>query len=190
MKVATSSKKKAPAKAVTPTKKKVGASTSSKSAYDVILELLAESYSCGEESLPRDRLTKGTGLKPKTVANAITKLKQEELIVCDPKSLHLTEAGIQKVGTLANIATTNAERQERLKEKLKGRKAIELFELLSDGGIYDKDETAKALGYDGKKVKSFMNLIASVKGQGLLEYPDSDSLQLTDMCFPFGRGSE
>ena len=91
---------------------------------------------------------------------------------------------------LASIATTNAERQARLKERLKGKKkAIELFELLSDGGVYDRDEIAKTLGYEDKKIKGFVNLICSVKGLGLLEYPDKNSLQLPDVCFPFGRGS-
>lgn len=190
MKVAPNQKKLPTKKAGTTSKKKSGDAATKKGAQQVILELAAESYSLGEESLPRARLTQGTGLAAKTVTNNLAKLKQKGLIECpDAQTLRLTPEGVRAAGSLANAPATNAERQERLKEKLTG-KQLALFDLLADGGARDRDDVARALGYENKKTKAFVNLKGKLSSQGLLSYPDSRSMQLADLCFPLGREAD
>ena len=190
MKVAPNQKKPPTKKAGTNSSKKTknNDGASKKSAQQLILELTAESYSLGEDSLPRDRLTQGTGLAAKTVVNNLTKLKKQGLIEYpDAQSLRLTTPkGVQAAGSLAQAPATNAERHERLKKNLKG-KQIALFDLLADGGARDRDDVARALGYENKRTKAFENVKGKLSGQGLLSYPDNQTMQLADLCFPFGR---
>jgi predicted transcriptional regulator len=188
MKVTANSRKKLPIKAGSSSAKSRDA-TSKKSAQEIILELAAESYSLGNETLPRSRLTMGTGLATKTVINNLAKLKQKGLIEYpDPKTIKLTQEGVNAVGTLANLPKTNADRHECIKKNLKG-KHINLFDLLLDGNIHDKNAIANALGYDSQKTKGFVNLIGAMRSQGLVEYPDKQTVKLSDICFPFGRDS-
>jgi len=179
-------KKKTPVKAGASARKaKTG--DVKKSAQDIILELLAESAGIGEESLPRERLTKGTGLAAKTVNNNITKLKQKGWVDYDAKTIHLTENGMESSGAMANVPKTNAEIHERTKSKLKGKEIL-LFEMLADGNVRDRNEVAQALGYENMKTKAFLNVVGKLSGQGIAEYPDKQSVQLSDKCFRFGRG--
>lgn len=175
-------------------KKKAGGSATTsnnkntkKSAQQIILELVAESYSLGNDSLPRAKLTMGTGLATKTVANNLAKMKTKGLIECpDSKLVRLTPEGIEEAGPLIAAAPkTNAEYQERLKATLKG-KQVQLFDLLADGKTHSRVDVAKCLGYDGI-TKGFVNLLGSLRGKKMLDYPDKESVQLADLCFHFGR---
>lgn len=126
----------------------------------------------------------------KTVANALTKLKKSNYVIIEGKTLRLTDEGKAFLGPKAEKGgqgATNNDVHESLKEDMK-KKEIELFETLLDGKIHDKDEIALALNYkDGKKTKTFMNMIGVLKTNGVIHYPDKDSIQLVhDTCFPWG----
>ena len=180
--------KKLPTKANASSKTKSSDATSKKTAQQIILELVAEAHSLGE-SLPRIRLTQGTGIATKTATNNLAKLKQKGWIDYDAETVRLTLEGIKAAGPLANPPTTNGDRHERLKKSLKG-KQVKLFDLLADGSVHDRDTVAQALDFDGMKQKGFVNLVGALRGQGIVEYPDNKTVQLTDMCFPFGRKVE
>lgn len=185
--------KSSPAKAgATIVKKKSGGGNggkNKKSAKEIILEIAATELNAGRDVIDRSLLTKGTGLATKTATNNLGKFKNEGLIEYpDPKTFKLTPAGIEACGSLIKVPKTNAERHEHIKEKLK-KKEVELFELVMDGEVYKKEDLAKKLGYEDKKTKAFVNLIGGMRGGGILDYPDKDTLQLSDTCFPFGRGN-
>jgi hypothetical protein len=158
-----------------------------RSAQDIILGLLAESAGMGEESFPREHLTRGTGLADKTVRNNLTKLKAKGWVEFDSQVIRLTASGRASSGAMENVPMTNAELHERIKINLKG-KPLELFELMQDGEVHEKDMLAQKLGYEDKMVKAFKNVISTLSGRGLVQYPDPSSAQLSDKAFRFGRG--
>lgn len=166
--------------------KKFAGKESKQSAQDQVLEILAESLSLGQEVVERSKLPKMTGLSPKTIANALTKLKKEELIEMDSKTIRLVEKGKEKVKALIIIPKTNLDRHSMLKQKLKGKELV-VFDMMAQGFEMDKTSLAKALGYDDKSTKAFQNLMSSMKGKGILEYPTKETVRLTDFCFPRGR---
>ena len=190
MKVTNRSGKVAPNKASSPAKPQYGNSSNKLGAKQLILKMVAESYSLGEESLPRSRLIRGTGIAAKTVTNNIAKLKNEGLIEYpDSTSIRLTSKGMKQVGGLADPPKTNAELQERIKEKLTGKK-LRMVDLLSDGLPHSKEEIAVGLDFQSKSQKGFVNLLGSMRSSGFVSYPDNQTAELTDMWFPFGRDSE
>ena len=83
--------------------------------------------------------------------------------------------------------TTNTEVHTKIKSQLKG-KYVQLFDMLSDGEIHDKDKVALSLDFPlGKKQKGFLNMLGVMKNQeGLITYPSTSTLQLVqEICFPF-----
>lgn len=178
--------KKSPVKAKA-TVSKSKSDGNKKSAQDTIFELVAESHGLRNDSLARDQLSKGTGIAAKTVANNLIKLKQKGLVEYDATTVHLTSKGIEKAGPLASGPTSNEEIHERLKKGLKG-KQVKLFDLLADGGIHDRNVFAVELDFEDAKKKGFKNLCSALSGKGLVEYPDKQTMTLTDTCFPLGRG--
>jgi hypothetical protein len=186
MKVATTTKKPPTRAASTNVTKKA---PQKRAVVDVILETVAEAYSIsfGKVPLERKRLEIVTGLKKKTIDNTLPQLGRNGWITYDSKTLQLTAEGVKKVGSLVSFPQNNAECQARIKQNLKG-KAIELLELLEDGRAHNCGDVAVKLGYDSAKKKSFANLKGSLKGKGFAEYSsDKQSIQLSDVCFPFGR---
>ena len=150
-------------------------------AQATILDLLAVSYSRGEDSMPKDRLIVQSKLAAKTVNNNIPKLRKEGLIEeCpDSKSLRLTEEGIEFMGDKAK-RMTQEEKVESIKEGLKGNQ-LKLFEYLRDGKVHLKEDAALALGFEqGAKQKTFVNLIGKMRSLKILDYPDKKSLKLCD----------
>jgi hypothetical protein len=85
---------------------------------------------------------------------------------------------------MENMLETNAELHVRIKSNIKG-KPLELFELMEDGEIHDKDSLAHKLGYEDKTIKAFKNAISNLSGRGLVQYPDTSSARLSDKAFRF-----
>ena len=84
---------------------------------------------------------------------------------------------------------TNAEIHVDICSKLEGRQ-LRIFGFLVDGDMYDKDKIARSMGFIilGGKAKSFMKAVEDMCNAGIVEeIPNSNSIQLTDKCFPFGR---
>jgi Mn-dependent DtxR family transcriptional regulator len=175
---------------VTKHPKPTATTTQSKSSLgktaDLILNVLAEELSMNKDVVPRSKMMSVTGLAAKTLANAYTKLKQQEFIEMDAQSIRLTTAGKTLVADWVIQPKTNQDRHDDIKSKLKG-KQITLFDLLQDGHTQSKNDVAVALHYEGKSTKAFQNLVAAMKSKGVVEYPTQDTVRLTDVCFPCGR---
>jgi DNA-binding transcriptional regulator YhcF (GntR family) len=185
--------KEAPAKATvssTKTSKKLEGSSNGGiggGAKQKILEALGTFYARGTKVVCKDKLTKKTKLSPKTIANTIPKMQREGLLETpEPKMVSLSQKAIESLGDLTIAGTTNAEVQEKIKSDL-NPKEVALFDALLDGGTYDKDQIAQKLDYkDGRKTKSFVNLIGKLKSAQIIHYPTKDSISLDkNTCFPF-----
>lgn len=144
----------------------------------------------GQESLERKKLSALTGIQGKsTIANALTKLKNEGWMIVTPDSITITESGMTKADPIAvqsavqDIPTTNAAFHEQVKKQYKLKpKAIELFDSIQDGNSYEKEKLAKALGM--KVNSTFANLLTSLKKFGIIEF-DRKTVRLTDDMMPF-----
>ena len=180
-----SSKKKTTPKALhTKAKKTVSKSDSTgnkKTAQETMLELVAKAYALGKDKLHRDRLTMDTDLAAKTISNNLPKLKEKGWIDFDTKTIWLTTQGLQHMGDLAKRPSSNAERIDMMTKSFTPKQK-EMFRLLTtkNGKTCLKDDIAKELGYEHGKVKAFVNLIGSMRGKGVVEYPEPTTIRLTD----------
>lgn len=183
-------KSPSPAKAKPTNAKPSKNKTGDKPATRVILETMALLYARGTETPERKKVASLTALNPKTMANAVTKLKQKDLLECPSgDTFKLTDKGVEELSEFleGEIGKTNEEVHEKIKAKLKG-KEVAFFDLLVDGAEHDKEVVAKALGFvDGKKQKGFQNLAGVLKNKhSVVFYPTKDTVQLVkDVCFPW-----
>jgi len=172
-------KKSSPTKATTPAAKKKTGSSSSPSAREQILKIVADSYCRGKNLVKIDKLVTTTKLAKKTIMNAVGKLKKEKILnVPEAGSVGLTEEGVEYMGEDCKILSPE-EKRAKMMENLSG-KSLKLYELLQDGETRSKEDVAKELGFEGKKQKGFVNLIGKNKTGGMVEYPDKDHIKMTD----------
>ena len=174
-------------------KHKVGSSGGtalSGAALTILNKAAALKKALGQNSLERSKLPALTGIQGKsTIANALTKLKNDNLMLVAPGEITITDLGMEKVNPaevtaiLEEIPTTNAEFHEKVKEthKLKP-KQIELFECIQDGKAHQKKEVARKL--DMKMNSTFANLLTSLKKLGIIEF-ENKTVRLTDTMMPF-----
>ena len=100
----------------------------------------------------------------------------------------ITAAGLQRPEIKAlKPPTTNIEHHNNIKSHL-NPKQIEIFGVLVDGKVHSRSEVASGLGYASHK-GHFQNTLSGMKGLGIISYPRSNEVQLTDMCFILGPGS-
>ena len=174
-------------KAKVDTKKSGGADKKGKSAEEKIMEVLAKFHACGETPVEKEKVSKQADVAAKTLANTLPKLKRKDHVHVDKNLLSLTEAGVEFMGDLAKVASSNDEVLERIKEELKG-KQLALFEALLDGEVHCKEEVARKLGFDDAKKKGFVNLAGALSGKKIVSYPEKGKIQLNhERCFPFGK---
>ena len=171
-----------------------------------IIATLAQQRALGETSVPLKKLKtlcQYPGTEPSFKNNIISKLKTQKGTIEYPEKgcVGLTESGVafaEESGLTAKAHTTNEEVQEHLKETLLSRKShLEVFDFLAkDGKPHTQDECAKACTttYDANSLSFANNIMSKMRSSGLLEDVDKTSkikaertVQLTDMCFPFGR---
>ncbi|KAL3935884.1 MAG: hypothetical protein SGARI_002785 [Bacillariaceae sp.] len=135
--------------------------------------------------------------------NIVSKLKSQKNVIEYPEPGHvgLTESGIafaEESGLAAKAHTTNEEVQEHFKETMLTRKShLEIFEfLVKDGKPHTFAECANSCSTtcDAASASFNNNIICKMRSSGLLEDVDKSgksraerTVQLTDMCFPFGR---
>jgi len=129
--------------------------------------------------------------KSSTVAHAYTKLKNEKLILCNSKTVSLTDAGSEAAGPVS-LVNTSEPIHDAFKKKLKGLKPRQIFEILLDGRAVDRETIADTIGTNVKS-STFAHALTPLRKLGLLEEvgdktnPKRKRLRLTDSAFPFGR---
>ena len=91
-------------------------------------------------------------------------LKKSGLIDKVNSLLKLTDAGIEAIGGADAIKPpeNNDEAQAMLRDKLKIRKAKQMFDKLTDGKAYSREELAEEVGMDAAS-RSFRTYVSSVK---------------------------
>jgi len=159
-------------------------------ALTILNKAAALKTALGHNSLERTKLTALTGIHGKsTIANALTKLKNDDLMLVTPEEITITDLGLEMANPaeaqamLEGIPITNAQYHKSVKEQYKLKpKQIEFFDFIADGKIYHKEEVAKRLGM--KMNSTFFNLLTSLKKFGIIEY-DSKTVRLTDTMMPF-----
>ena len=150
----------------------------------------AQKLRLGQDSIDRKTLPALTGIHGKsTIANALTKIKNNGWMVVTPQEVTITEAGIAAAdaeavqAAMQNIPTTNAEYRQSVQDqhKLKA-KAVELINYIQDGASYEKEDVANHLGL--KMNSTFSNLLTPLKKLEIIEF-DRKTIRLTDKMFPF-----
>jgi Mn-dependent DtxR family transcriptional regulator len=100
-------------------------------------------------------------------------------------TIKITELGMEQVIPI-DIPTSNEEAQQKIKEKLKGNKPRRIFDYLCDGKPHKKSDIMVAI--DCTNPSTFAPMMSRyLKKHGYIEYPKKGMVQLTDVCFPFGR---
>ena len=100
-------------------------------------------------------------------------------------SIKITELGMEQVDPI-DIPTSNEEAQQKIIEKLKGTKPRRIFDYLLDGKPHRKVDIMVAV--DCTNPSTFAPMMSrELKKHGYIEYPEKGRVQLTDVCFPFGR---
>jgi len=187
-KTATSpTKSKAPAKAKTTATKKAKA-TSKSQLLGVINQLAPLHDGKPPRDLVAQRAGYGDGNNGSFKKALFRASKRGQVDLSDKSSVFLTEKGQQEAGDVPELPT-NKEAQEAILEELTSKRK-EAFELLNDGKVYLRSDIAAKLGYESEKHQGFKKLLDRIKAMGYLDYPDKDSVQLSDTCFPNGRDAE
>jgi hypothetical protein len=133
---------------------------------------------------PQLMMHSGNGKTPAGFSKRLGKHKGAGLVSfpCS-KTVTFTDKGLEQYGNKVDPSTlTNDFFQTKLKETLKSQKAVELFDLLSDGKVHGFMETAKELGYDNAKLSGYQKVACSMSAKGLLKYSKT-TIQLTNKCF-------
>ena len=125
---------------------------------------------------------------------ALSQLSQMHLIEYpDGKSTSLT------AGALASLKPVtppkdNEAAQERLCRLLIGKngkvgstKTTIIFGALKDGQVHTREAIAQASGHSHLRSTGFTKGLSFLSSMGLVSYPDSKTVQLTDIAFPYGR---
>jgi len=109
----------------------------------------------------------------KAFANQITILsKHKGLITFDSTTMDLTEAGEKLAEVTEASLPSLGEQVDKVKADLTkgGKKGKEMVDLLRDGHVHSRADVAEAMGYDSAKVKAFVNLMSSLKGEDIIQY--------------------
>lgn len=160
----------------------------------LILIALREQLDLGITAPSRIQICASAGYKnlhSKGYVAAMKKLKTSGFIEYpDKDSVSLTQEGATHAPSTAPRATTNAEIQARLKNMLKD-KAVQVFDILSDGQAHNREEVCYAIGYQHLASKGFVAALKQMKALNILTSPEDNKkmIQLTDIAFPFGRPS-
>ena len=137
---------------------------------------------------PNERVRSIAEISKATYPSLISRMVQKKLLERgDAGCIKITKLGMTQVDPI-NIPTTNDEAQRRIKDKLNGNKPRQIFDYLSDGKPRKKTEIMKAI--DCMNQSTFAPLLSrELKRPGYIEYPEQGMVQLSDVCFPYGRYS-
>uniref|UniRef100_A0A7S1V835 Uncharacterized protein n=1 Tax=Grammatophora oceanica TaxID=210454 RepID=A0A7S1V835_9STRA len=172
------------------------------SIYAKIVYSVLELQALGFEQPSKTQVALLSGYtNPETAAfrNALSIVRTKSGFVdyLSKKRVKLTDIAIQTLAP-ATPPPNNAAVHRRLcgvisKGKKCGPKIQQIFMMLTDGLEHAKKEVAAANGYTNTETSAFRNSLAKLGGLGLLEYPTmgaNGTVQLTDLCFPYGRSGE
>lgn len=146
----------------------------------------------GGGGAPRELVAKRAGYgNPKSQAftKALSRQTKNGFLTTDGDLLILTEAGEGLAEKCDDLSSDNETQLAKIEASLSAKQR-DLFLLLRSGGSETKKHLADALDYENAKVQGFTKLLSRVKAQGYLEDApggDRNSVQLSDLCFPFGR---
>jgi hypothetical protein len=139
-----------------------------------------------KDGVEKKKLGSLTGIDgASTIRNALAKLTREGKVDPTRETVSITDEGLQAVDTTAldqiKLATTNKEHHESVKSGLKKRE-VDLFEVISDGRVYEKTHVAKELGMTMNS--TFRNLVAAVVRVDIVEHVGKGSIRLHENMFP------
>ena len=145
---------------------------------------LAKLWMIGNRRPLRSMLQMMIGLKhPVSVDNLLREMDKKGLVQrpC-PASVELAATALELPG-VKNMRppVDNVEHHTAIKGLL-GSKQIDIFDVLSDGRVHTRKEVAEILGYPSH-VGNFQNRLSPMSNLGIISYPSSKEVQLTDMCF-------
>ena len=134
-------------------------------------------------SLPRKQVVALASVKATTEPCVLSMLKMAGSIAYDKTTITLSELGRSKGDT--SVVPANNAVQAYLKTRYLTTKTAVLFDVLRNGRTYDRQSLGETLGHSNKTtMASALSKMAKV---GLVEYPDADTVRLTNLCFPHGR---
>ena len=155
-------------------------------------------------SISRDLLAICVGYtctSSKAFANAFRKLKDNGYIGVHQQSSHvkfLDRGWNEMEHCNLNVPRSNEEVHSTIRillckiasEKKSMPKMGEIFDILCDGQLHDRQDVAEAVGYKCLASKGFTGPIATMKELGLIETNSTRCLKLsTKLCFPYGTDS-
>ena len=154
-----------------------------------ILETLGKLHAAKIEQPTRDLLQTLSG-NTKTVEgfkkNMSILKKHGYINYPDGKTVELTSLGLEYVGDSIDTSDlTNEQMQANIKEVL-SKAGGRILDAINDGKVHNKDEVAKQLGYDMNKLSGYNKDLSKMSTLGYLD-KTSTTIQLKDICFPFGR---
>ena len=119
----------------------------------------------------------------------ISTMKKQGFIDYDKDFIRLTELGRSKakVDPLAMpvMGADNEATMAGIKERFKlGGMKGRLFDLLGDGRVHDRATVTNEIGCDNKCTLAV--LLSNMKKREIIAY-DHTTIQLSDLCFPYGR---
>ena len=156
-----------------------------------IYNALAEMHALGIPTPQRHHvalLAGYTNVRSTGFAKALGAVKKRELIVFPSGStVALSPTGIEALPSTIGQPKNNDEMKMRLVGVIKSPKAGEVYDCLFDGKVHRRSELAAAVGYTNIKSTGFAKVLSKLGGLGVLHYPDSQTVQLTDIAFPYGR---
>ena len=155
-----------------------------------ILTSLAELWLVGNAEPPRPLVQMMLKFKSIGSLNNLLPHLERKGVITRPSSstVAITAAGLQRPEIRAlEPPTNNLEHHSNIKSHL-NPKQIEIFSVLIDGKVHNRSEVASGLGYASHK-GHFRNTLSGMKGLGIISYPTSNEVQLTDMCFILALGS-
>lgn len=168
------------AKGTTNKKAKSGGGTAS----DRIMEAIASQRIFGIENADRQTV-QGLAAIPnkKCFDTTLLNMRKKGLLTYDTNTVTFTEAGLEQVGpdAVARPATNDA-MQDKLKESLKHKKSRDIFDILTDGRAYSREELAEKLGLElNKSFGTYLSGLSKVSERV------EGKIRLKDTAFPVGR---
>ena len=138
----------------------------------------------GRPTVPRQQVVIFACVKSTSELCVLSKLKMEGLILYTKNTIQLTDDG-RSLADHSTIPRDNRTHHAHLKDKFLTGVLTFLFEAMADGKVHDRLSLCRMMA--GLTEEETLDNLSKLKKMGFIEYPDQNSVQLTDVCFPFGR---
>lgn len=178
--------KKAKSTPISKTKKSSSGSSNGETASLRILKAIASQMSTGiTDGVKRDTVQGLAAMtSKKSFDTTILNMKNKGLVTYTKDTIELTDEGLEQVGGPDAVAvpSDNTAMQAKLKELVKGKTPREIFDILTDGKAYTRQELAKLMNMEDNK--SFCTYVSTLSK--VVERVDR-KIRLKDFAFPCGR---